>query len=561
MIHMKRLGMILLVSIFSYQEAFTQETLLGVDLSYVNEMEDCDAVYFENDTAKDIYTIFQEHQNQIVRFRVWHNPDWTNYSNFNDIKKGIQRAKQAGMKVLLDFHYSDTWADPGNQLRPAAWQGITDLNVLSDSVYNYTYQVINTLKNDGLMPEYVQIGNETNGNILVEEGEALYPNNWTRNVTLFKAGIQAAKDVDATIQTVLHVSDPDNGNWWFSVAKTNGLTEFDIIGLSYYPQWHKQTVPELGTIIKNLKTQFGKPVWIVETGYPWTLENNGDAGNILTEESVMSGYLATETGQKNFLINLTYSVLTNGGLGVIYWEPAWVTTSCSSLWGIGSHYENATFFDFNNQLLPGINFLTYDYSVAPSTSSQVSFYVDMTGITIVEDVYVTGDFTGSSWQFMKMTPVGNNIYKYTTTLQKGEEGAYIFTVKADWNMALYHEVVPTECAPMWGTHRKYSIEDDAEIFAYKWGTCESFTVGVNENSTNSFIEFYPNPFKDKLYLQSAIQNRAVRIIDIEGREKYKTTPNESEIVTADWPEGIYMIQEIDENNQVIRTHKLIKTNK
>ncbi|HAZ04206.1 MAG: hypothetical protein A2W95_06255 [Bacteroidetes bacterium GWA2_40_14] len=557
---MRNIGLILLIVGIFQLKAISQEVLLGVDLSYLNEMEDCGAVYYENGSTKDVYAIFQGYQNQVVRFRIWHNPDWTEYGNFADVKKGITRAKLAGMKVLLDFHYSDTWADPGNQLRPAAWQGITDLDILVDSVYNYTFQLLNTLKTENLMPEFVQIGNETNGNILLEEGESLYPNNWSRNVKLFKAGIQATKDVDTSIKTVLHVSDPDNGDWWFSAAKSNGLSEFDIIGLSYYPQWHKQTLAEVGTIVKSLKTKFEKSVWIVETGFPWTLDNNGDAGNILTGESLMDGYLATAQGQKNFLINLNYSVISSGGMGTIYWEPAWVTTSCSTIWGPGSHYENATFFDFDNQLHQGIEYLTYDYSVAPSTSSQVTFYVDMTGVTIVEDVYVTGDFTGTNWQFMKMTAIGNNIYKYTTTLQKGEEGAFIYTVKADWNMALYHEDVPEECALLWGTHRKYVIEGDTEVYAYKWSSCEEITVSVNDNLNNLFTDVYPNPFNERLHIKTSLNgSQNFQIMGMDGRLLIKETSDESFVNTSIWKEGIYLIQWLNGHGQILESRKIVKT--
>lgn len=538
-----------------------QETRLGVDLSYVNEMEDCDAVYYENGTAKDVYDIFSSHQAQVVRFRLWHNPTWTNYSNYSDVEKGISRAKAAGMEVLLDFHYSDTWADPSAQTRPAAWSGITDLTILADSVYNYTAQVLNKLKAKDLTPEYVQIGNETNGNIMVEEGEELYPNDWTRNVKLFKAGIQAANDVDSSIKTVLHVANPENGDWWFTDAASNGLTNFDIIGLSYYPQWHKLTISQVGTIVKSLTTKFSKPVWIVETGYPWTLDNNGDASNILTEESILAGYSnpPSPKSQKNFLLNLTYAVISNGGMGTIYWEPAWVTTSCSTQWGTGSHYENAAFFDFSNNLHAGIEYLDYDYSVAPSTSSEVTFYVDMTGVNIVEAVYVTGDFTGTNWQFIEMTPVGNNIYKYSTTMQKGDEGAYIFTVKADWDMATYHEHVPAECAPMWGTHRQYVIEDDEEVYAFKWSSCETITVGMNSITNKEQTLVYPNPFSTNLTIKSLHPKAAsFRVISIDGSFEKIYPAETQQINSAQWADGVYFIQWMNTNHQVIDSIKIIK---
>ncbi len=553
------MGLALVISLITRP----QEVILGVDLSYANEMEDCNALFYQNGMATDIYEIFKENQAQVIRFRLWHNPNWSNYSNYQDVEKGIVRAKEAGMKVLLDFHYSDTWADPAAQECPAAWKGITDLEVLADSVYNYTFKVLSRLESKELMPEFVQIGNETNGNIIINEGESLYPINWQRNVKLFKAGIKAANDVDSLVKTVLHIANPSHADSWFSSAKTNDLTEFDIIGLSYYPQWHELDISQVGNVVKSLTNKFSKPVWIVETGYPWTLDGNDNAGNILGEESILTGYSnpPTKESQKTFLIKLTYTVISNGGMGTIYWEPAWVSTTCSTQWGEGSHYENATFFDYSNQLHQGIDFLTYDYAVEPSNFSQVTFYVDMTDVTIIEDVYVTGDFTGTNWQFMKMTPVGSNIYKYTIPLEKGTEGAYIFTVKADWNLALYHEKVPTECAPLWGTHRKYIITNDEETFAFKWSSCDSITVGVGENHQIKTPLAFPNPFKNLLTLNTKIPNAAkVKIWSMDGSYETVFPATTKQINSSTWSEGVYLIQYINKEQQVIDSIKVIKTN-
>jgi len=144
----------------------------GADLSYVNEMEDCGAVYKDsNENIKSPYKIFAEAGTNLVRIRLWHNSTWTNYSNLSDVKKSIQRAKSEGMNVLLDFHYSDSWADPSNQEIPAAWLNqINNTELLGDLVYNYTFDTLNELYNSNLLPEIVQIGNEINTMIL-QNGE------------------------------------------------------------------------------------------------------------------------------------------------------------------------------------------------------------------------------------------------------------------------------------------------------------------------------------------------------------------------------------------------------
>src|SRR5688500_10878529 len=140
----------------------------GTDLSYVNEMEDCGADYKVNDIATDPYEIFKDNETNLVRLRLWHTPSWydelnsgNRYSDFEDVRMSIIRAKANGMQVLLDFHLSDNWADPENQVVPAAWAAVVDdLPVLRDSLYNYIYSTLDKLVAENLLPELVQIGNE-----------------------------------------------------------------------------------------------------------------------------------------------------------------------------------------------------------------------------------------------------------------------------------------------------------------------------------------------------------------------------------------------------------------
>ncbi|MBN1312813.1 MAG: glycosyl hydrolase 53 family protein [Anaerolineae bacterium] len=334
----------------------------GVDLSYVNEMDDCGAVYLENGETQDAYLLFSRHGANLVRARLWHNPDWTEYSTVPDIKRTFSRAEEAGMRTLLDFHYSDNWADPSKQAIPAAWQGMDD-DELGQAVYEYTHEVLTELHENGLMPDFVQVGNETNSGMLKQVMEI----DWQRDAELFNAGIRAVRDVaDATNtnpKVILHVAQPENAGWWFREATANGISEFDIIGLSYYPQWSSYSITDLGAHVTYLRQTFNKDVMIVETAYPWTLDAVDEtADNILNQG--IRGYSFSVEGQRQYMIDLTQSLISNGGLGVVYWEPAWVSTQCSTRWGQGSHWENATFFDFqnDNELHEGIDFLSYDYT-------------------------------------------------------------------------------------------------------------------------------------------------------------------------------------------------------
>ncbi|HRV54666.1 MAG TPA: glycosyl hydrolase 53 family protein, partial [Mangrovimonas sp.] len=255
----------------------------GADLSYVNEMEDCGASYKDaNGVTKDPFVIFKEAGTNLVRVRLWHHPTWTNYSNFDDVKLTIQRAKQQGMKVLLDFHYSDTWADPSKQEIPAAWlDDIDNTPALGTLLYDYTYDTLNALANLNLLPDIVQVGNEINPMIL-QHGDLVWPIDWSRNSFLLNKGIQAIRDISAEknkdIGVMLHIAQPENALWWFEQATQNGVTDFDWIGVSYYPIWSTYDLSNVGTALNTLITTYNKDLMVVETAYPFTLTDADSAG-------------------------------------------------------------------------------------------------------------------------------------------------------------------------------------------------------------------------------------------------------------------------------------------
>ena len=333
----------------------------GADLSYVNEMEDCGALYKDaNGLVKDPYKIFSEAGANLVRVRLWHNPAWTEYSNYEDVKKTILKARSEGMSILLDFHYSDTWADPSKQEIPDAWSSqIANTSALGTLLYNYTYTTLINLANDNLLPEIVQVGNETNIMILQKE-EDEKPMDWKRNAHLINKGIQAVRDVSlerqVEIGVMLHIAQPENGLWWFKQATENGITDYDWIGLSYYPKWSEYKLDNVETPLKTLINTYKKRLMVVETSYPFTLENNDPADNILGSDALINGYPATQQGQLDYMKKLEEVIKSSGGEGLIYWEPAWVSTKCNTLWGQGSHWDNATFFDFDNKATLGMQF-------------------------------------------------------------------------------------------------------------------------------------------------------------------------------------------------------------
>lgn len=351
------------------QSAERSPFFTGADLSYVNEMEDCGGTYFDHGEKKDPFAIFASYGTDIVRVRLWHNASWTKYSNLEDVAKTIKRAKAHNMRVLLDFHYSDTWTDPERQEIPDAWKNISTTKELAQSLYEYTQTTLQYLESQNLLPNMVQVGNEINIEIMQPKGQSTGEHlNWQRNATLINSGIKAVRDFSNSahkkIAIVLHIAQPENALWWFSEAAKQGITDFDVMGLSYYPQWSTYKItatkdnPAISDAVKQLISTHRKALMIVETGYPWTLQNFDKAGNVMNKEAVLAQYPATPHGQLNYLLDLSKSIRDAGALGIIYWEPAWISTKCSTQWAQGSHWENGAFFDAarRNSTLPAFQF-------------------------------------------------------------------------------------------------------------------------------------------------------------------------------------------------------------
>jgi arabinogalactan endo-1,4-beta-galactosidase len=377
---MNYLRILFLTTLFALPLSTWSQPVLGADLSYVNELEDCGAIFYADGDTVDVFDLFGHAGCNLARFRLWHTPDWTDFcndtnrfSNLNDVRLSISRAKAAGMEVLLDFHYSDNWADPGKQYMPEAWRSISDLEVLKDSVYQYTYTILSQLASENLFPEYVQLGNEIN-NGFVDPTPQTSGMNWSRTAALLGeaalAARAAAADNQTAVQLMLHAAQPQHASWWFGTAQTNGITDYDIIGISYYTKWSNYDLTQVGNKVAELKNQFQKPVWIVETAYPYSLTNFDQGGHIWNSNGdLLSGYPATPTGQRQFMIDLTESVLANGGAGVVYWEPAWISSNCCTQWNQGSAWENVGFFDHSINPIDTLgvfDFFSYPYSAINS---------------------------------------------------------------------------------------------------------------------------------------------------------------------------------------------------
>ncbi len=345
---------------------------MGADLSYVNEIEDAGGVYRDSNQVKDPFLIFKNHGTNTVRVRLWNNPIWKlgvangrMYSDLKDVEKTIRRAKAAGMAVNLNFHYSDDWADPQKQETPAAWKKAT-MGELKDSVYRYTFDVLAYLNSKNLTPEMVQIGNENNNGILHPLGKPV-SNSYKNFADLVNSGIRAVRDFSKTSaikpQVIIHVAQLHDVGWWTKNVTTAGLTDFDILGISHYAKWSKiATMSEIGSIIKNMKTTYGKKVMIVETAFPWTSQNADSYNNLFSGTDVSAtGYGVSKEEHFRYMKDLTQTVISAGGVGVQYWEPAWISSPMKDRWGKGSSWENNAYFDFTGNTISVIDWMSFEY--------------------------------------------------------------------------------------------------------------------------------------------------------------------------------------------------------
>ena len=348
---MKRFLFIILIhSIFLCQPI---PLIKGVDISMLEQVEDNGGLFYENGAEIDPIQLFKSKGVNTVRIKIWHSPPH-GYNNLESILEIAHRLKDFELDFLLNFHYSDTWADPSNQNKPLAWQNL-NFETLCDSIYLYSSHVISKLKNQNTLPKYVQIGNETDCGILWPDGyvcdESDNDIQWDNLRALFTnaiEGINSEIDSDDTLRIISHVSS--GGTWFFSNLMEQGIT-IDFLGISYYPMWHG-TMESLEENIYELGNQFQKPVLILETAYPFTLSWNDDTNNILGLESqLLDAYEATPDGQFSFLNDLFILIGENEyGSGIFYWSPEWISTN-----QFGSPWENQALFDFNGEMLNAVS--------------------------------------------------------------------------------------------------------------------------------------------------------------------------------------------------------------
>ncbi len=332
----------------------------GADIGWLSQMEANRYVFKDNSgIQKNCLDILKEKGINALRFRVWVNPSG-GYCNKKDVAYMAHRADSMGFSVLIDFHMSDTWADPGHQTKPAAWAN-DSFDQLQTDVYNHVYGVLDTLKSIGVIPKWVQIGNETNDGMLWPDGRA--STNMSNFAALINSGYNAVKAVDSTIQVIVHLSNGHDDAMFeqmFDGLKNNGA-KWDIIGMSVYPYWASLPWATDDTLalltMKDMISGYQTKVMVVEAGYVYNDPINAN----------------------HYLLDLIAKTKSAGGLGVFYWEPECYNWQGYQLGAWDPKTEEPTaamdaFLGINatkvreQKNIPGYNFNIYPNPFNPTTT-------------------------------------------------------------------------------------------------------------------------------------------------------------------------------------------------
>ena len=358
----------------------------GMDLSTLLELERCGAKYYDNGEERDLLAIMKSYDVDTIRIRLWNDP-WSETGESygageNDLKTSLEIAKRvtaAGFGVLLNFHYSDFWADPGKQIKPKAWADY-GVKELEQAVYDYTLESMWTFLDAGVNITMVQVGNELSNGLLWPEGKVP---NYDNIATFVNAGIRAVRKADATIPVMIHLDNGGNNalyREWFDNFTKRG-EDFEIIGLSYYPFWHG-SLQMLNDNMNDIAERYGKDLVIAEVSMGYTMEDYKNYEKLSDEER--KGYATrpalvekieypmTKQGQYDFMedfLNRISHIKGGKGKGFFYWEPAWIPVPGSG-WATpaslkymndpgpcGNEWANQALFDYDGNALPTLSLI------------------------------------------------------------------------------------------------------------------------------------------------------------------------------------------------------------
>lgn len=358
----------------------------GMDLSTLLELERCGAKYYDNGEERDLLAIMKSYDVDTIRIRLWNDP-WSESGESygageNDLKTTLAIAKKvtdAGLGVLLNFHYSDFWADPGKQIKPKAWEGYS-VEELEQAVYDFTADTMKVFKENGINTTMVQVGNELSNGLLWPEGKVP---NYDNIAKLVNAGIRGVRAVEKDVPVMIHLDNGGNNTLyreWFDEFTKRG-EDFQIIGLSYYPFWHG-TLDMLTDNMNDIAERYGKDLVIAEVSMGYTMEDyktyeklsDDERKGYATKPELVEKieYPMTVQGQYDFMedfLNRISHIKGNKGKGFFYWEPAWIPVAGSG-WATpaslkymndkgpcGNEWANQALFDYEGNALPTWNLI------------------------------------------------------------------------------------------------------------------------------------------------------------------------------------------------------------
>lgn len=400
----------------------SDDFIRGMDASSVLVEENSGVVYYNFDgEEQDVFQTLAEAGVNYIRLRVWNDPYDENGNGYgggnNDLKTAVELGKRAtkyGMKVCIDFHYSDFWADPKRQHTPKAWEGMT-LEEKTEALYSYTKDSLKELLDAGVDVCMVQIGNEINYGM---SGETESDN----VLALLKSGSKAVREVSEEkkqeIEIVVHYTKINESKKLYQLVKNlnDGGLDYDTIGLSYYPFWDG-SMKNMQNVVKTIREEYGKKVVIAETSYCYTSEDGDGSGNSLKgTDDLVDGYPATVQGQTSMIRDVIAAANEAGASGVFYWEGVWLpvgkaTENNSPIWekygsgwassyasdydpedaGLyygGCSWDNQAFFDFEGHPLASLNLFKY-LKYGTTLSSAVN-YVPVEKKEETEELDVSG---------------------------------------------------------------------------------------------------------------------------------------------------------------------------
>lgn len=342
----------------------------GGDLSGLAKNEAFGATYADaTGRPGDPVELLADAGMNLGRLKVWVDPA-DGYNDTDDVVATARRIEAAGMDLLVDFHYSDRWTDPGAQGVPAAWRDLSPA-AMADAVHDHTREVLDALQAAGLTADYVQVGNEINPGMLwpwgqtwdVDTTDGVTGAQWDDLALFLTAGATAVKEVSADTQVILHLTNINNGigglTWWFDEVTARAVP-FDLVGLSYYGYWHG-SLADLQEAVTVLSDRYDRDVLVVETAYPFTLDDDAPTWENVIDvpAELVAGYPATPQGQAAAFRAVQDAVASapgGRGLGTVYWEPAWTAVEGNG-WdpadpASGNAWENQALFGFDGRLLP-----------------------------------------------------------------------------------------------------------------------------------------------------------------------------------------------------------------